>query len=434
MKKMFLYALTLLATAVSTMFPTAMSAQNQDAEEPKSAQDQLVPRSSEQGWWTIDGTTHRGWILLADDATRSRFLVIPAQTGRHEMSTYTPDDVSAWGMDNAQTSWLSIDYDGQKWFMEQLSVMADGVRLCWFSAAATSYPTARKTAGTSTSFDRNTDAGTLFAVSPEGVATRICSKEDARPLFDFLALSSGFQPSDRESVRFQKRLKINRDRFVYKQTYESNGKDKRNPSNYYNIQSKRSEGNVIAYYNRAYTSRNDKMFPRRRLGVSASYGSALYHPRMGDLFAAGIFTSIPLGRYGSLRPELNYMRYSGPTVDNRQSWSHSLRVPMLFRVANLSSRRSVLPYLDAGLVGELGTLNKMIPDPYLIDQPKWVHTDMGTMLRFGLMLGGGAEWHLSTRHVVSLGVRLSVGLLCTSGIFSNINTMEIVAAWSLFNY
>lgn len=169
--------------------------------------------------------------MLQNEDQAVKRLFIPPQNGYPEATMYTPDQVSEYGFDKDKSRYVSVcletEAGSELYFMEVMADINDDSRIVGLPGRTLP-----------------TETGLLFHLEGDNV-TSIGTERNTGPMWDFLSSTTGFEPSDGKHVRYDKKL----------------------------------TGKMVEYYYEAFSTGNDKMFPKNRFGVTASVGTDL--PRIG---------------------------------------------------------------------------------------------------------------------------------------------------------
>jgi hypothetical protein len=163
------------------------------------------------------------------------------------------------------------------------------------------------------------------------------------------------------------------------------------------IDGKRKRGlthKTIRTYQRAYAECNTNLFPKFRFGITAETGLEFKSIRsisesQNPLFSIGAFAQIPIDESFSFRPEVIY-RFD------------AVQLPVVFRYNFNYKKGNRIPYIDLGLLADIKTSPKK---EIVLNNGQILANSKTNPFRYGLVLGAGMEFKLTSGHTLYTGIR-----------------------------
>lgn len=360
------------------------------------------------GYYVKDGVTYQVYIGREPYEVGSRWLLVPDQNG-HSHKIFSPKEVSAYGLANGKKHFISAAIEtaagSESFFLEELQRFDDGSSILYLSGAVLP-----------------TDS---YFLLKDGVVTPLATRKKPAQMWELLSSLNDCTEKWDLPVRYPSRLK------------------------------KR----MVRQYHEAFAWCNEKMFPKNRFGIAASFGGS--RPRVADRriagldyggrkdyhfsFSAGVFARIPLEEVLSFQPEVHYFRqvmsdpakieYTyGTAVYTPASGfeNNAIHLPMMFRFTNNFARKNLMPYAEMGPLFDINFGKFWYGEDY--EQFGIEPKRKLPVFTAGLAVGVGAEYYINARHAASLGVRMNYVNNMNRSNRYDLLTFEIVAAFSLFNF
>lgn len=361
----------------------------------------MVPGAA-PGYYVKDGVVYNAYIYKEGPSVLAKSVQIPAQPG-HRAELFSPEDISEYGFIDGRVRYVSARIEtqsGYEWFfLEELMEIDERTSILYISNLY---------------FPQDT-----YFLMEDGDIRSIATGNEPGEFWEFLYSLNDCKQWD-QRVKYPSRLK---------------------------------KGVIKRYYN-AFAYCNEKVFPKTRLGVTASVGFGKpvindyrtgmsdpvilvgdrgYYYRYNVSFSAGAFFRLPIEEVVSLQTEVLYFHQSTGLLTSKSTLPfeceiNTIRLPVLFRFNDNYSRKNLMAYAE---LGPCFDFNFGYYNVYYRGTGQSGKTDL-PLFALGVVVGGGAEYYISRSRAAYLGVRFSLARNFNGSYKYNHRAFELVAGFSLF--